>query len=320
MLMVKADAYGFGLKEVAPECEDIVDAFGVVTVEEAMRLRECGISKDILICACARGELEIAYDLDLIIGVHDIGQVQRLCVLAKSGRINQQRARLHIKVDSGMHRLGFDVDGVKDAVRVLKNVGFNVEGVYSHLRDDTENQKPAFDKCVQAVKESYPDAVAHLASTHSLHKENLRYDMVRLGIGAYSGAMSVYSTVIESRFLKKGEVVSYGNYALPSDTNTAVVFGGYADGICREHPSDVYICGRACKVIGNVCMDTFVVDTGEYRAKIGDNVVIVDAHTIDKVAKQRNTIEYSVYTSFKGRVQRQYIHNGQKTSESYSKI
>lgn len=318
--MVKADAYGFGLKEIARACADIVDAFGVVTVEEAMRLRECGIRKDILLCACARDELEIAYDLGLIIGVHDIEQVQKLCVLAKSGRVNPQKARLHIKADSGMHRLGFDVDGVKDAVRVLKNAGFNVEGVYSHLRDDTESQKPAFDKCVLAAKELYPDAIAHLASTHSMRKGALEYDGIRLGIGAYSGAMSVYSSVIESRFLKKGEVVSYGNYALPHDTNTAVVFGGYADGICREHPSDVYIGGRACKVIGNVCMDTFVVDTGEYKAKIGDTVILVDAHTIDEVAQQRNTIEYSVYTSFKGRVQRQYIYNGQKTSENYSKI
>ena len=316
MLMVKADAYGFGITEVAKATEDIVDAFGVVTLEEAKKLRKAGIKKDILLCACACEELEKACDLGVIIGVHDTGQVDALVSLAKDGRINPQKVRLHIKADSGMHRLGFDLNGVKNAVRTLKTYSFCVEGVYSHLRDGTQNQKQSFDECERAVKEIYSNAIAHLASTHSMCDENLRYDMVRLGIGAYIGAMSVYSQVIESRFVRKGEIVSYGDYALPYGTNTAVVLGGYADGICRENPSDVYIDGRACKVIGNVCMDTFVVDTGEYAANVGDKVVLLDENSILTVANQRKTIEYTVYTSFKGRVQRYYKHNGQETSEN----
>lgn len=320
ILMVKADAYGFGLKEVAKETEDIVDAFGVVTLEEAWQLQNVGISKDVLLCACASDELEKACDLGVIIGVHDIEQANELVSLANDGRINPESVRLHIKADSGMHRLGFDCEGIKNAVRTLKNHGFCIEGVYSHLRDGTLNQKNSFDKCVKAVKGEYPSAIAHLASTHSMNKEELRYDAVRLGIGAYTGAVSVYSRVIESRFLKKGEIVSYGDYVLPHDTNTAVIFGGYADGVCRENPSDVYIGGRACKVIGNVCMDTFVVDTKDYRAKVGEEVVLVDEKCVHEVAKQRKTIEYTVYTSFKGRVQRYYKRNGQETSEIYGEI
>ncbi len=316
MLMVKADAYGFGIDEVAKATEDIVDAFGVVTLQEAKRLVDIGIKKDILLCACACEEFEKACDFGVIIGVHDIEQVDKLVSLAKCGRINPQNVRLHIKADSGMHRLGFDLSGVKNAVRMLKTYRFFVEGVYSHLRDGTQSQKQAFDECVKAVRDLYPNAIAHLASTHSMHDENLRYDMVRLGIGAYTGAMSVYSRVIESRFVPKGEIVSYGDYVLPYSTNTAVVFGGYADGVCRENPSDVYIDGLACKVIGNVCMDTFVVDTGDYVANVGDEVVLVDENSILTVANQRKTIEYTVYTSFKGRVKRYYKHNGQETSEN----
>ena len=313
--MVKANAYGFGMKEVATEVEDIVDAFGVVTLEEAATLRNAGIKKDVLLCACACDEIEKACDLGVIIGVHDIEQVNELVTLAKNERIKPESVRLHIKADSGMHRLGFDCEGIKNAVRILKKHGFCVEGVYSHLRDGTLNQKASFDECVNAVKDEYPSAIAHLASTHSMQQEELRYDAVRLGIGAYTGAMSAYSHVIESRFLKKGEIVSYGDYILPHDTNTAVIFGGYADGICRENPSDVYIDGRACKVIGNVCMDTFVVDTKDYEAKIGEEVVLLDEKCVHDVEKQRNTIEYTVYTSFKGRVQRYYKRNGQETSE-----
>lgn len=315
MLMVKADAYGFGLKEVAKDTEDIVDAFGVVTLEEACQLRNAGISKDVLLCVCASDELEKACGSGVIIAVHDIEQANELVALANDGRINPESVRLHIKADSGMHRLGFDCDGIKNAVRILKNHGFCVEGAYSHLRDETLNQKRTFDECVKAVRDEYPSAIAHLASTHSMNNEELQYDAVRLGIGAYTGAMSVYSRVIESRFLKKGEIVSYGNYVLPRDTNTAVIFGGYADGICRENPSDVYIGGHACKVIGNVCMDTFVVDTKDYESKVGEEVVLVDEKCVHEVAKQRNTIEYTVYTSFKGRVQRYYKRNGQETSE-----
>lgn len=313
--MVKADAYGFGLKEVAKDTEDIVDAFGVVTLEEACQLRNAGISKDVLLCVCASDELEKACGSGVIIAVHDIEQANELVALANDGRINPESVRLHIKADSGMHRLGFDCDGIKNAVRILKNHGFCVEGAYSHLRDETLNQKRTFDECVKAVRDEYPSAIAHLASTHSMNNEELQYDAVRLGIGAYTGAMSVYSRVIESRFLKKGEIVSYGNYVLPRDTNTAVIFGGYADGICRENPSDVYIGGHACKVIGNVCMDTFVVDTKDYESKVGEEVVLVDEKCVHEVAKQRNTIEYTVYTSFKGRVQRYYKRNGQETSE-----
>ena len=316
--MAKADAYGFGITEVANVAEDVVDAFGVVTLQEAERLREVGIDKDILLCACACEELKKACDLNVIIAVHDIEQVNALLSLAKGGYIDPQKVRLHIKVDSGMHRLGFDIDGVKNAVRTLKNHGFCVEGVYSHLRDGTQNQKHVFDECITAVKEVYPSAIAHLASTHSMYNEALRYDAVRLGIGAYTGAMSVYSQVIESRFVGKGEIVSYGDYVLPNDTNTAVIFGGYADGVCRENPSDVYISGRACKVIGNVCMDTFVVDTGEYLSSVGEEVVLLDGKSVQTVAKQRNTIEYTVYTSFKGRVQRYYKRNGQEIGEKDS--
>lgn len=318
MLMVKADAYGFGITEVAKETEDIVDAFGVVTLQEAERLRGAGIAKDILLCACACDELKKACDLRVIIAVHDIEQVNALVSLANKGYIDAKKVRLHIKADSGMHRLGFDLDGIKNAVRILKNHGFCIEGVYSHLRDGTQTQKHVFDECAKAVKEVYPSAIAHLASTHSMFSENLRYDAVRLGIGAYTGAMSVYSQVIESRFVKKGEIVSYGDYVLLRDTNTAVIFGGYADGVCRECPADVYINGRACKVIGNVCMDTFVVDTGDYVASVGEEVVLLDGKSVQSVAKQRNTIEYTVYTSFKGRVQRYYKRNGQEISEKDS--
>lgn len=311
--MVKADAYGMGAVQVAKATESIVSAFGVVTLDEVRRLKKAGIRKDILLCACACEELRSALETGAIVAIHNFEQVQTLLDLAKRGAIEANRARIHIKVDSGMHRLGFDCDGAKNAVRMLKTSGFNVEGVYSHLRDGTTAQLDKFNRCVKPIKDAYSNAVTHLASTHSLANEKLRFDAVRVGIGAYKGAMSVFSQVLESRHLKKGECVSYGNFVLQKDTNTAVVFGGYADGVDRENPSDVYIGAKPCKVIGDVCMDMFVVDTGESLAQVGQSVVMLDKNCVDIVAKQRKTIEYCVYTAWKGRVKRCY--NGQKTSE-----
>lgn len=311
--MVKADAYGMGAVQVAKATESVVSAFGVVTLDEVRRLKKAGIRKDILLCACACEELRSALETGAIVAIHNLEQVQTLLDLAKSGATEANRARIHIKVDSGMHRLGFDCDGAKNAVRMLKTSGFNVEGVYSHLRDGTTAQLDKFNRCVKPIKDAYPNVITHLASTHSLANEKLRFDAVRVGIGAYKGAMSVFSQVLESRRLKKGECVSYGNFVLQKDTNTAVVFGGYADGVDRENPSDVYIDAKPCKVIGDVCMDMFVVDTGESLAQVGQSVVMLDKNCVDSVAKQRKTIEYCVYTAWKGRVKRCY--NGQKTSE-----
>lgn len=307
MMMVKADGYGHGICKVAHYVESAVDAFGVETLQEGLKLKRAGIKKAILVLALCGSEIETACKNGLTIGLHNEAQLCKIVNLIEKKHIKPTDFDIQFKVDSGMHRLGFDESALKRAVQKAERVKLNVSGVYSHLRDDTEDQKDEFDKLAGIVKSYYPQAKKHLASSHSLSNPNLRYDMVRLGIKAYEGAMSAYSQVIESRLLKAGERVSYGDYALEKDTNTAVIFGGYADGIARENPSSVYIRGQKCNVIGNVCMDCFVVDTGDFIAKFGDEVVLFDENTINRVACERNTIEYTVVTSLKGRIKRIYV-------------
>lgn len=307
MMMVKADGYGHGICKVAHYVESAVDAFGVETLQEGLKLKRAGIKKTILVLALSGSEIETACKNGLTIGLHNEAQLCKIVNLIEKKHIKPTDFDVQFKVDSGMHRLGFDESALKRALQKAERVKLNVSGVYSHLRDDTEDQKDEFDKLAGIVKSYYPQAKKHLASSHSLSNPNLRYDMVRLGIKAYEGAMSAYSQVIESRSLKAGERVSYGDYALEKDTNTAVIFGGYADGIARENPSSVYIRGQKCNVIGNVCMDCFVVDTGDFIAKFGDEVVLFDENTINRVACERNTIEYTVVTSLKGRIKRIYV-------------
>ena len=307
MLMVKADAYGHGLVKVAKRAENVVDAFGVETLEEGVKLRSAGIKSEILVLALCENEIYRAYRLDLTIGLHNREQFAKIVSLIDSNRINPAKLKTHIKVDSGMHRLGFCLDELQIVLQKAKALGINVAGIYSHLRDETESQKSTFDRFVEVAKGYYPDIKAHLASSHSLFNPNLRYDGVRLGINAYNGAMSAYSQVVESRRLQAGERVSYGDFVLQKATNTAVVFGGYADSIARENPSSVRIRGKKCAVIGNVCMDCFVVDTGDLEAKVGERVLLFDSDTASEVASERNTIEYCLMTSQKGRIQRVYL-------------
>ena len=307
MLMVKADAYGHGLVKVAKRAENVVDAFGVETLEEGVKLRSAGIKSEILVLALCENEIFRAYKRDLTIGLHNREQFAKIVSLIDSNRINPAKLKTHIKVDSGMHRLGFCLDELQIVLQKAKALGINVAGIYSHLRDETESQKSTFDRFVEVAKGYYPDIKAHLASSHSLFNPNLRYDGVRLGINAYNGAMSAYSQVVESRNLQAGERVSYGDFVLQKATNTAVVFGGYADSIARENPSSVRIRGKKCAVIGNVCMDCFVVDTGDLEAKVGERVLLFDSDTASEVASERNTIEYCLMTSQKGRIQRVYL-------------
>lgn len=324
MLMVKADAYGFGIKEVATSVEDIVDYFGVVTLEEGVALREVGIKKPILLCDCAIDEIKRAIELNLTIALHDTSQIVALKRLIDDGALDKGNVQLHIKIDSEMHRLGFAFDEVGEVVKRLQNLrlecrkqsenlsqcDIDVTGIYTHLRDGTFNSKSRFDECVRKLKNAFPNAVCHVASSHSLGCQEYQYDLVRLGLFAYNGAMSVKSQVLQSRRVKKGERVSYGDYVADRDMNTAIVFGGYADGVSRENPSCAYIRSCPCKVLGNVCMDYFVVDTTDFIADVGEEVLLFDENIANSVIEQRKTIEYTLYTCWKGRVER--IYNGQK--------
>ena len=133
-------------------------------------------------------------------------------------------------------------------------------------------------------------------------------DMVRIGIAAYSGAMTVKSRVIAVRRVRAGECVGYGHFVLDHDTSVAVVFGGYFDGVRRESPSPVYIGDRQCPVCGSVCMDMFAVETGGAEVRAGDEVVLLGgALTAERVAEAWSATPYEVMTCWKGRIKRCYI-------------
>ncbi len=307
MLMLKADAYGHGLEQIALCLQDDVFAYGVATCEEGVTLRHIGVRNDVLVLFCALDEIEVAIKHNLTIALTNCLQVAKIVSLAKDGAVDKSQVRLHLALDTGMHRLGFEMDEINCVLSRLADCNLSVQGVYSHLYGDGKEQVDDFERACERVRAVFPNAIRHLSSSHSYQDEKMRFDMVRIGLDAYKGAMRVESRVIATRQVEKGERISYGNYIAPRRTNVAVVFGGYADGISREHPSSVYINNQKCVCVGDVCMDMTIVDTADMLARVGDKVTLFDGEHDLEIAKERNTILYNVYTSFKGRVQREYL-------------
>ena len=297
-LMLKADAYGHGLEEVAKSTENIVDAFGVATLKEAVRTRKIAPSKPILVNMPRASEIEDAVQNGLTIGLSNEAQLEEV------KRLANLRPKLHLAVDSGMHRLGFELEKVESVVDELKCAGLTLDGVYSHFGDHPSRQAERFEAACKIVRSAFPNAKRHIASSHTYKNPAYVYDGVRLGLDAYKGAMTVKSQVIASRKVYKGEYVGYGDYITQNPTNIAVIFGGYADGVGRNYPFVTWQ-GKRFEVIC-VCMDVVIVNTHDEVLKIGDEVTLFDSETLDEIATKMHTIPYTLMTAWQGRTNKIY--------------
>ncbi len=298
--VVKADAYAQGL-ELAPRVEDEVDGFCAFTLQEGVRLKELGVKKGVLVLCLLPHEIREAAKMGLKIGVSNEEQMNRVLELL-DGDCSEKDFCLHIKINSGMNRLGFDVAPVP-ALEKLKEKGAIVEGVYSHLRCRSYEQLARFLKEAEKVKEIYPDAILHLASSNELANPFLT-DGVRVGLKAYEGAVEIKSQIIGTRRVSEGEHISYGSFKSERATNLAVAFGGYADGV--RDPL-FFVNGKARKSVGSVCMDMTVLDMGEDFCSVGDEVVIYSPEHREEILKATRASEYRLLTAFKGRVKTEYV-------------
>ena len=306
MLMLKADAYGHGLATVAKRTQDIVDAFGVFSLEEGLEIRKTGVKTPVLVNMIGKGEIETAVKNGLAIGLSNREQLDEINSLVERKTVRAQDVNLHIKVDSGMHRLGFDVQELDNVLNKLKELGVNVKGVYSHFGDHWDMQTDRFVVACDKVMAEFPATVRHIASSHTAYNPELLFDGVRIGLSAYLGAMSVESSVVATRYVQSGEYIGYGNFKADRPMNVAVVFGGYADGVDRENFASVWHGENKFKVIG-VCMDSLIVDTGDDKLEIGDKITILRADKIFETAEEQNTIPYTLMTAWRGRTNKIYI-------------
>ncbi len=341
MGMVKAFSYGSGSFEIANLLQyHRADYLAVAYADEGVVLRRAGIHLPVMVMSPEESSLDtlLKYNLEPeIYNLHILDQLEE--TVKRNQTSNQEAIRVHIKLDTGMHRLGFQEEELKKLIGRLTNSSdasrISVVSVFSHLAasedpsedDFTTKQIALFESMSSSIIKAlgYP-VLRHILNSAGISRfPEARFDMVRLGIGLYGVGATVEeqlkmrnvstlrTIVIQLKYIKQGETIGYGRKGRAvKDCVIAVIPIGYADGLNRRlgnGAGKVYIDGKAAAVIGNVCMDLCMADVTGMSVKEGDEVVIFnDAHPLTELATTAGTIPYEVMTGISGRVKRIYYH------------
>jgi len=297
-------------------------------------LRDNDIQSDIIVFSgLVPDEYVEAVNVNAIYSVSDI---QTLKALNSEAEKANKIVRVELAIDTGMTRLGFDVKDIELLSCVLKELKYiKVDGVYSHLSQAdssasfTEKQIEAFDKAIEDLKTNGIEPKnKHLCNSAGILKYNSnKYNLVRLGIGAYGyhpnlnfknninlkGIFKLTAPVCNIRQVEVGREVSYGGtFITKKPTKIAVLQIGYADGLTRELSNNYEVCinGKYAKIIGNICMDTCMIDITDIKVDLGDEAIIFDYtdERIDKIAELTDTIVYEVITNIGKRVDRRHVN------------
>ncbi len=339
MAVVKADGYGHGAVKSAKAVEKIVDAYAVATIEEAIELREHKIDKDILILGYILPDyygFALKYDISLTVFTYEMAET-----LSKYAELMGKTGKIHIALDTGMGRIGFfpTEEAAEEIKRISNLPNIKIEGLFSHFATADEADKEYSFSQIKKYNDFYEMLcrkgieiktrhICNSAATTELPETLM--DMVRMGIIMYglypSGevdkeriklerAMSIKSSVVYIKTIKKGDSVSYGRkFTAKEDTVVATIPVGYADGYPRQvsGKSRVLINGKFAPVIGNVCMDQMMIDVTKVKdAKVGDDVVLVGRQgenevTFEEIAELSGTINYEIICGIGKRVPRIY--------------
>ncbi len=338
MAVVKADAYGHGILRVAETAVTSGAAYlGVARVEEGVQLRKNGITSPILVFGGFFENQISAYLVhNLTATVYDFKRVQ---MLSQAARKAHKTAVVHIKVDTGMGRVGVNwQDAPEFVTRVLQVTQIELEGVYSHFASsDTKDKSYAalqlqrFNQVLSyAEQQNIRIPLKHIANSGAiLDMENSYFDMVRAGVMMYGyypstettesvtikPAMTLASKIIAVKEVEAGTAVSYNStYKTDRRTRIATVPIGYGDGYNRllSNRGTVLIRGKRFPVVGRVCMDQIMVDLGSDDAQTGDDVILMGRQrdeeiSIYEVCHLLSTIPYEVTCLITKRVPRKYI-------------
>ena len=331
--MVKAFAYGAGSVDVSKALQKsgLVDYLAVAVADEGVELRRAGITLPIIIMDPEVAAMDLILENNLEPNVYSHQSLKTVIAAAEAKGL--ENVPIHIKIDSGMHRLGFykeDMPWLLDKLKGQKAV--RVASVFSHLAgsdepqfdDFTREQIAYFDACAEKLKAglSYP-IIKHICNSAGIERfTDYQFDMCRLGIGLYgfsfNGAQlrnvcTLKTTILSVKTVKAGETIGYGRHTtLAEDRTIAVIPIGYADGFDRRfsnYGGEVLIRGKRCPVVGNVCMDQAMIDVTEADARPGDTAeVFGDKMPLQELADKLGTITYEILTSVSRRVQRVYFY------------
>ena len=329
--MVKASAYGAGSYELAKTLQEHrCDYLAVAVADEGEELRKAGITIPIMVMNPEFGSFNVLFENNLEPEVYSFRLLD--AIIRETERRGITSYPIHIKVDTGMHRLGFQ-PGDMPAVceRLRQQSGVVARSVFSHLAgsdssifdDFTMEQIGKFQTAAKTLEEGLEyKVIKHILNTAGIERfPQYQMDMVRLGIGLYGVSASglrglrnvstLKTTILQIQNVPKGDSIGYGRRSyVDRDSRIAIIPIGYADGLDRHFSNRegiVLINGQRCPIIGNICMDACMVDVTDIEAHEGDTVVIFgEGLEVNELSDRLHTIPYEILTSVSPRVKRVY--------------
>ena len=329
LVMIKAAGYGTGLIESAKILEkNHIDYLGVAYTDEGVELRKKGLKSPILIMNVEQKSMDNLIENNLTPSIHDISQLDELT--KKLIILGIKNFPIHIKLNTGMNRMGFDPNEIKKLCSfLLCQPEIKVEGIFSHLAaSDLENGKKLTQKQFKLFHELSSEiesklgvnSIKHILNTSGIENYiDHSLDMVRLGIGLYgvsknerlSNVAYLVSKISKIRNIVKGDYIGYGiNNIAKKNITIAIIPIGYADGFSRllgNGNGHVWINNSLHSTVGNVCMDMMFIDVTNKKVKINDRVEIFgNNYSIIEMANSINTIPYEIISTISNRVVRVY--------------
>lgn len=331
--MVKAFAYGAGPVEVSRCLQDnhLADYLAVAVADEAAELRQAGVNLPVIIMDPEQTALRTIIENNAEPNIYSMQSLEDFITAVTDAGL--ENYPVHIKIDSGMHRLGFelaDMPALTERLRRQKAV--RVRSVFSHLcvADEpdwdsfTLEQVDRFQRCADVLSAELPYPVMrHILNSAGIERfTQYQADMCRLGIGMYGfsfagrhlrNVCTLKTTLLSVKTVAAGESIGYGRHTfLTEERQIAVIPIGYADGFDRRfgnYGGEVVVRGMRCPVVGNVCMDLAMIDVTGTDAQPGDEAVVFgDQLPIEELADRLGTITYEILTSVSRRVKRVYYY------------
>jgi alanine racemase len=324
--VLKGDAYGHGAVELARVCRpERVAMIATALLEEALALRDAGITLPLLVFGSMDdAALAAAFDAHITPGITGPEELAAACRIAR-----HRDARIHLKLDSGMGRMGVTEAELREVVQLLRATPrLRVDAVYTHLAnaDDesdpfTETQIANFDRMLAALREAGIDPpLHHIANSAATMRGIVRPgDYVRCGIALFGSGLNPgrlqpvmrwRTEIVRLKELPAGHAIGYGTtFHTTRPSRIATLPVGYADGYSRllSNKGEVLLRGRRVPVVGRVSMDLVTIDVTDAAAEVGDEVVLLgDGITAEELAAKTDTISYEVFCRVSKRVQRFY--------------
>ncbi len=345
LAVVKADAYGHGAVGVSQRIRDLADYFGVATIDEAVELRLAGITEPIMIIGYTDSEdFPKLIEYNITQAVYDVSECEKLSQVALDAGT---RVKVHLKIDTGMGRIGFSADdaGVKEALKLKDMAGLDIEGIFTHYakadeldKDYSIKQKERFLWFIQCMETAgVTFALKHIDnSAGTMEMDDHEFDMVRLGIVTYglypsdevnksieiNPVMTLISHISHVKTVEPGNAISYGGTYVTEETRRiATVTVGYADGYPRAQSNlgRVIVRGKYAPIVGRVCMDQMMIDVTDIPdVSVKDEVILIGGTddkyiSVEEVAKYANSFNYELVCHIGRRVPHVYHEDGADT-------